>query len=122
VLSESVLLNVSWKVAVASSRLSSPVSSGIADTNRSVRFSWLKGRGGAGGTGFALACLRSSRAVSVAPPVMRMGVRCWFSIGRSFQGEANAAGVEPGRLSGGLGVSAASLESGRHQTKTRALS
>jgi len=31
-------------------------------------------------------------------------------------------GLGPGRLSGGLGVSAASLESGRHQTKTRALS
>jgi len=86
-------VNVSWKVAVASSRLSSPVSSGIADTNRSVRFSWLKGLGGGAGHGFALACLRSSRAVRVAPPVMRMGVRCWFSIDRSFLGEANAPGL-----------------------------
>ncbi len=30
----------------------------------------------------------SHRAVSVAPPVMRIGVRCWFSIEHSFRGES----------------------------------
>jgi len=83
---ESVLLKVSVNVAVASSRLSSRVSSGMAEMNRSVRFSWVKGWRGAGGKGFLLLCRSSSSAVRVAPPVMRIGVRCVFSIGHSFQG------------------------------------
>ena len=69
------LLNVSWNVAVASSRLSSRVISGMADTKRSVRFSSVKGWG-MGGADFGwLGLARSSNAVRVAPPVMRMGVR-----------------------------------------------
>ena len=69
-------VNVSLNVAVASSRLSSRVISGMADTNRSVRFSSVKdGTGEVGGAGRWLGCRRSSSAVRVAPPVMRMGVR-----------------------------------------------
>ena len=67
------LMNVSLNVAVASSKLSSWVSSGIAEMNRSVRFSSPKGCGHFD-AGFWLGCRRSSRAVRVAPPVMRMGV------------------------------------------------
>ena len=68
------LVNVSLNVAVASSRLSSCVSSGMAEMNRSVRFSSLKDRTGDDSV-LGLFGRRSSSAVSVAPPVMRMGVR-----------------------------------------------
>jgi hypothetical protein len=47
----------------------------MADTKRSVRFSSVKGWG-MGGADFGwLGLARSSSAVRVAPPVMRMGVR-----------------------------------------------
>ena len=68
------LLNVSWNVAVASSRFSSRVSSGMADTNRSVKFSVVNVWTG-GGSGVGLFDRNSSSAVRVAPPVIRMGVR-----------------------------------------------
>jgi len=76
-------VNVSLKTAVASSRLSSWVSSGMAETNRSVRFSAVK-VAVAGGADVVCVCRSSSRAVRVAPPVMRIGVRLWLSIGNSF--------------------------------------
>ena len=62
-------------VAVASSRLSSCVSSGMAEINRSVRFSSLND-GTGDDSGLGLFGRRSSSAVRVAPPVMRIGVRC----------------------------------------------
>jgi hypothetical protein len=68
------LVNVSLNVAVASSRLSSWVNSGMAETNRSVRFSPVNDET-VGGAGLRPVCRRSSRAVRVAPPVMRIGVR-----------------------------------------------
>ena len=68
-------MKVSLKVAVASSRLSSCVSSGMAEMNRSVRFSAVNDVTGVGGAGLGPVGRRSSRAVRVAPPVMRMGVR-----------------------------------------------
>jgi len=80
-------VNVSGNVAVASSRLSSRVSSGMAQMNLSVRFSCVKGLRGDGGTGLRPLGRPSSSAVRVAPPVMRIGVRCEFSIGHSFQGK-----------------------------------
>jgi len=78
-------VNVSLKTAVASSRLSSWVSSGMAETNRSVRFSAVKVVvAGETGAGCDLFWRRRRRAVRVAPPVMRIGVRLWLSIGNSF--------------------------------------
>jgi hypothetical protein len=68
-------VNVSLKVAVASSRLSSRVISGMVEMKRSVRFSSVKGCSG-DDVGVRLVWRRSSRAVRVAPPVMRIGVRC----------------------------------------------
>ena len=68
------LVNVSLNVAVASSRLSSCVSSGMAEMNRSVRFSSLK-EGTGDDSVLGLFGRSSSSAVSVAPPVMRIGVR-----------------------------------------------
>jgi hypothetical protein len=68
-------LNVSLNVAEASSRLSSRVISGMVEMKRSVRFSSVKGCFG-DDADVRLLCCRSSRAVRVAPPVMRIGVRC----------------------------------------------
>jgi len=67
-------VKVSLNVAVASSRLSSCVSSGMAVMNRSVRFSSVKDETVDGGAGRWPVGRRSSRAVRVAPPVMRIGV------------------------------------------------
>jgi hypothetical protein len=47
----------------------------MVEMKRSVRFSSVKGCSG-DDVGVRLLCCRSSRAVRVAPPVMRIGVRC----------------------------------------------
>jgi hypothetical protein len=46
----------------------------MAEMNRSVRFSPVNDAT-VGGAGLRLVCRRSSNAVRVAPPVMRIGVR-----------------------------------------------
>jgi hypothetical protein len=80
-------VKVSVCVAVASSRLISGVISGMAAMKLAVRFLLVSGFG-TGGSGFGGRVRdKATRTAMVAPPVMRMGVSVWFSIGDSFLGK-----------------------------------
>jgi hypothetical protein len=77
-------VKVSVWVAVASSRFSSEVSSGMAAMKCEVMF-WLVNFGNEGGIvgGDDLVGVgrdRAMMAARAAPPVMTMGARVWFSI------------------------------------------